>query len=196
MIIELTPVPQAVLPIPAFRGYLRLGSGFADDALQDEVLETALRGALALVERRSGVAVLNRAFRYSATRWQDRSGQVLPIAPVTGVTAVRIVDAHDTLTEVSANSWRLEHGAMATTLRPLASFPPVPRLGRLEIDLLAGFGSTWDAVPADLAQAVFLQAARYYELRGSGGDGGAAPGVLALLEGYRPLRAGFAGAGQ
>ena len=193
--IELVPVPPAVLPIVAFRDFLRMGTGFADDAYQDAVLESALRAALALVERRAGVAVLSRGFRFAAARWRDRSAQILPIAPVTGVTAVRLIDADEDIVLVPADGWRLRTDGAETALVPLASFPPVPRFGRLEIDLVAGFGATWDTVPADLAQAVFLQAARFYEVRG-GGDASLAPGVAALIEGYRPLRTGWTGSGR
>lgn len=195
MVIELVPVPQAVLPIAAFRAYLRLGSGFADDTLQDDILESALRAALALVERRAGVAVLSRGFRYSAGRWRDRAGQLLPVSPVTAVTSVRIVDADGAASEVAAGGWRLVVDARVARLEALGLLPPVPRFGRLEIDLVAGFGATWEAVPADLAKAVFMQAARFYEQRG-GGDGALAPGVSGLLESYRPVRAGFRGAAR
>ncbi len=193
MVVELVPVPQAVLPIAAFREYLRLGSGFADDALQDGILESALRASLALVERRAGVAVLSRGFRFSARRWRDRAGQVLPVSPVSAVTSVRIIDGDGVASEVAAGGWRLVLDGRVACLKPLGMLPSVPRLGRLEIDLVAGFGASWAAVPADLAQAVFMQAARFYEQRGVG-DGGLAPGVAGLLEAYRPVRAGFAGA--
>lgn len=193
MVIELVPVPQAVLPISAFREYLRLGSGFADDALQDGVLESALRASLALVEQRAGVAVLSRGFRFSAGRWRDRAGQMLPLSPVSAVTSLRIIDGDGVASEVAAGGWRLVLDGRVARLEPLGMLPPVPRLGRLEIDLVAGFGASWEAVPADLAQAVFMQAARFYEQR-SGGDGGLAAGVAALLESYRPVRAGLCGA--
>ena len=195
MVVELVPVPQAVLPIAAFREYLRLGSGFADDALQDGVLESALRASLALVEQRAGVAVLSRGFRFSAGRWRDRAGQMLPVSPVSAVTSVRIVDGDGVASEVAAGGWRLVLDGRVARLEPLGLLPPVPRLGRLEIDLVAGFGASWEAVPADLAQAVFMQAARFYEQRG-GGEGGLAAGVGALLEAYRPVRAGFGGASR
>lgn len=194
MVVELVPLPQAVLPIAAFRDYLRLGSGFGDETLQDGVLEGALRGALALIERRAGVAVLSRGFRYSLSRWRDRCGQALPVSPVTAVTAVRIIDALGVSRDVVPGGWRLVIEGRSASLVPLGLLPPVPRLGRLEIDLVAGYGATWETVPADLAQAVFVQAGRLYEARGA--DAALAPGVGAILEGYRPVRMGFSGSAR
>ena len=192
MMVELVPVPQAVLPIAAFREYLRLGSGFADDAFQDTILESSLRAALAMVERRTGIAVLSRGFRYSASRWRDRAGHMLPVSPVTAVTSVRIINANGVASEVAAGGWRLSVEGREACLVPLGLLPPVPRLGRLEIDLVAGFGASWEAVPADLTEAVFMQASRFYETRGIGLNV-LAPGVSALIEAYRPVRAGFGG---
>ncbi|HRO16297.1 MAG TPA: head-tail connector protein, partial [Paracoccus sp. (in: a-proteobacteria)] len=53
----------------------------------------------------------------------------------------------------------------------------------------AGFGTSWDRVPADLAQAVLMLAARYYEDRGFDGTQLALPhGVSALIERWRAVR--------
>ena len=62
--------------------------------------------------------------------------------------------------------------------------------------MLAGYGPDWDDVPADLAQAVLMLAAHYYDYRQDMGLGaGCMPfGVTALIERHRPLRlsGGFA----
>jgi hypothetical protein len=54
MLTEVTALPQAVLPVAQFRDHLRLGSGFDDDALQDGLIETYLRAAIAAIEARIG----------------------------------------------------------------------------------------------------------------------------------------------
>ena len=66
----------------------------------------------------------------------------------------------------------------------------------VEVKFRAGFGEAWDEVPSDLAQAVLLLAAHYYEYRHETalGEGCMPFGVTSLLQGYKPLRVGFGGA--
>ena len=56
MLIEETAVPLAALPLAEFKAHLRLGTGFADDDIQDPVLESFLRAAMAAIEARTGKA--------------------------------------------------------------------------------------------------------------------------------------------
>ena len=66
----------------------------------------------------------------------------------------------------------------------------------VEIEFDAGFGATWQNVPDDLKQAVFLLAAHYYEYRQETGLGeGCMPfGVTSLIERYKAMRLGSGGA--
>ncbi|MFU8765990.1 MAG: head-tail connector protein, partial [Haliea sp.] len=59
--------------------------------------------------------------------------------------------------------------------------------GAAEITFDAGFGPDWADVPADLAQAVFLLATRFYEHRG-GTEAEITPDVAALIAPYRSIR--------
>ena len=60
----------------------------------------------------------------------------------------------------------------------------------MRIRFVAGFAEVWDALPADLAQAVLLLAAHYYEYRNETvlSDGCMPFGVASLVQRYRPLR--------
>ena len=59
---EQTAVPTAALPIQEFKDHLRLGTGFADDGVQDALAEGYLRAALAAIEGRIGKALIARDF--------------------------------------------------------------------------------------------------------------------------------------
>ena len=50
MLIEETTVPDGVLPVAAFKAHLRLGSGFDTDDVQDALVRSFLRAALAAIE--------------------------------------------------------------------------------------------------------------------------------------------------
>ncbi|MEL6168227.1 MAG: hypothetical protein AAFR35_06025 [Pseudomonadota bacterium] len=188
---ELTSVPTAVLPVAEFRDHLRLGSGFADDALQDAVLDTCLRAAISAIEARLGKALITRSFLWSLAAWRDLGRQVLPVAPVDAVSEVKIVDQSGSESVVDSSAYRL----IKDTHRPVLAatsliLPTIPVGGAAEIQFTAGYGTAWSDLPADLARAVFLLAAHYYEHRHEvASDGTVMPwGVSVLIERYRQVR--------
>lgn len=190
MLNEMTAVPGTALPVAEFRDHLRLGTGFADLGAEDAALLSYLRAAIAAIEGRTAKALISRTFRLALTGWRWGDMQTLPIAPVSAVTALRLVDAAGVETPVAAG-WRLVPDMARPRIEALgAALPMIPSGGRVEIDFTAGFGASWSALPVDLAQAVFLLAAQYYELRHDGAaEGGAMPfGVMALIERWRTVR--------
>ncbi|MCH5373929.1 MAG: hypothetical protein JJ992_08135, partial [Planctomycetes bacterium] len=105
MLIEETTVPDEALPVDQFKAHLRMGTGFGEDSLQDDVLKGYLRAAMAAVEARTAKALLTRDFSLTLSSWWDREGQVLPVAPVASVTRVAIVDALDVATDVPTDRY-------------------------------------------------------------------------------------------
>ncbi|MEJ1992964.1 MAG: hypothetical protein P8X50_15095 [Maritimibacter sp.] len=189
MLIEQTTVPNAALPVQEFKQHLRLGTGFADDDLQDGVLESFLRAALAAVEARTGKAVIVRDFRWELTAWRDLSRQVLPIAPVSAISGLVITDQQGVDEVIDPSRYRLEPDMHRPKL--VASglvLPVIPVGGMAAISFTAGFGASWGAVPADLAQAVMLLAARFYEQRGLVGEAAIPASVESLLARFRVIR--------
>ncbi|MEL6959878.1 MAG: head-tail connector protein [Pseudomonadota bacterium] len=192
MLIEETTPPASALPVALFKEHLRLGSGFSDDGLQDDLLEGFLRSALAAIEARTGKALIERAFSWSVTRWRDPCAQVLPIAPVNAIEEVALVDRIGNETIVASDSYGLTPDMQRPMLTATGVLPSIPSAGSARIRMLAGFGPEWSDLPADLAQAVMLLAAHYYEYRHEVQyDGGCMPfGVSALIERYRQMRLG------
>jgi len=191
MLVEETTVPLSALPVAQFKDHLRLGSGFSDDGVQDAVLESYLRAALAAIEARTGKILIERMFSWRLTAWRDVRRQPLPVAPVNAVDAVTLLDMQGQETEVDADGWYLEPDMQRPSLQPSgASLPALPPGGSVRIGMLAGFGPEWSDLPADLAQAVMLLAAHFYEFRHDVSHlSPAMPhGVLALTEGYRTVR--------
>ncbi|MEL6435120.1 MAG: hypothetical protein AAFQ28_15125, partial [Pseudomonadota bacterium] len=85
MLIEETAVPQAALPVDEFKSHLRLGTGFSDGDVQDVLLESYLRAAIAAVEARTGKILIVRSFSWTLTRWREPDVQSLPVAPVSEI---------------------------------------------------------------------------------------------------------------
>lgn len=196
-VMDETELPVSALPLAEFRAHLRLGTGFAEDSLQDSVLEGFLRAAMAAVEGRCSKVLIARVVTWRLPGWRDGQAQALPLAPVTSVSAIRLLDAEGVATEVAATSYWLEMDAHYPMLRATGPCLPAPVSGgQIEIVAHVGLASHWSDLPADLKQAVLMLAAHYYEYRNDTAlGGGCMPfGVTSLMARYRPVRIGLEGA--
>jgi len=193
MLVEETQVPEDALPVQALKDHLLLGGGFVESDLQEPVLVSFLRAAIAAIEGRTGKALIARGFLLTLDDWACPQGQRLPVAPVQSITEVAVIDAYGSATILDPASYRLQKDAFDPRLRPLTTWlPSVSRRGSIEIRFAAGYGAVFDAVPEDLKQAVFLLAAHYYEYRNETAlSQGCMPfGVTSLIARYRPVRLG------
>ena len=191
MVIDETTVPGAALPVDEFKAHLRLGSGFGTDTVQDAVLESFLRAAVTAVEARISKALFERGFVISYSAWRGAVGQPLPMAPVTTVAEVALVDGAGERGVVDSDDYWLERDLHSPVLRPVGHcLPAISERGRAEVTLTAGYGAAWADIPADLRQAVLLLAAHYYEYRDETGlSEGCMPfGVTSLIERYKVMR--------
>lgn len=192
ILVEMTTPADAVLPVAGLRTHLRLGSGFELAATVDEdrALAGFLRAAMATIEGRTGKALLRRSYRMVLDNWRDDSAQPLPMAPVDVVESVVIESADGSADPLPANSWYLVEDMTRPMIRPRSGLlPPVRNGGRIVLRFTAGFADDWSGVPVDLAQAVMMLAARYYEDRSDDGARHALPmGVSVLIERWRAVR--------
>ncbi|MCX7289462.1 MAG: hypothetical protein NTW20_18480 [Rhodobacterales bacterium] len=190
MLTEEIPVPTAALPVDEMKDHLRLGSGFADDSLQDGLLETYLRAALAAIEGRIGKMLFRRRFLWELGCWRNDE-QALPVAPVSGIVSVTLVDGSGVETLLQPSTYRLIPDLHRPRLAGKGtSLPAIPSEGKVEVVFDAGFGATWTDVPVDLRQAVLLLAGEFYEHRHDDGvqSAGLPFGVVTLIERWRTVR--------
>ena len=158
------------LPVAGLRDHLRLGTGFetAGDAAETAALAGFLRAAMATIEARTGKALIARSYVWTLTAWRDLAAQVLPVAPVTAITALTIVDRLGAEETVDPARYVLEPDLHRPRLVSTGyTLPVIPVGGTAVIAFDAGLGATWAEVPADIAQAVKMLAAHYYENRGT-----------------------------
>jgi len=191
VLIDLTTTPAGDLPWYAYKAHLRMGSGFTDDNLQDEVLESYLRAAMAAIEARTGKILLTRQFAWTLTRWASSGEQALPVAPVSSVISIARADRAGVETLIENDTYVLQIDTHRPKIKALGGSFLNPNVGgSVTIQFEAGFGPVWEDIPADLAQAVFLLATHYYEKRSdTSGSSGLIPfGVMTLLEPYRTIR--------
>ena len=193
MLIEETAIADAALPVDQFKAHLRLGTGFAEDSVQDEVLKGFLRAAIAAIEARTGKVLIERAFSWDLNGWRDRTAEVLPVAPVTVVDAATVTDAAGAERVIAPVEYRLEADSQRPRLRASGSaLPAIAPGGSVKIAFTAGMAADWGSLPADLGQAVLLLAAHYYEYRNETAlAAGCMPfGVTSLIQRYRMVRFG------
>lgn len=183
MLVEQTTVPGTTLPVAEFKDHLRLGTGFANDGVQDSVLEGYLRASISAIEARTGKALIERSFSWTLTAWRDLSAQVLPIAPVRAITGLTITDRLGVDEVVDPARYLLEEDTHRPRLVAASLvLPSIPVGGTATIAFDAGFGPVWSDVPADLGQGVLILAAHFYENRGSGsGSEAQMPEAVAML---------------
>lgn len=190
VLVELTSIDLSDLPLDAFKAHLRLGTGFGDEDIQNEVLESYIRAAMAAIEARIGKMLLTRTAVWELTSWMGDLRQPLPVAPISRIASVVVVDRAGSETVIDAESYTLERDAQRPKLAAVSSLPSIPSGGSVKITFDAGFGPGWLDIPPDLREAVFLLAAHYYEnRRDQSGASGLMPfGVMALLDTHRNIR--------
>ena len=188
MMVELTSVPSAALPIAALSDHLRLSSGFADDGSQDAQLESCIRSALAAIEARINKALFQRQFMLTLVVWATDESHPMPVAPVVSIDDVTMISQDGETTAVDPASYYVQPDTHRPRLTSRSSRLPAPGTGgTVEVTFTAGFSPNWAEIPADLNQALLGLAAEFYNLEAS------APrqiplNIMGLLEPYRQLR--------
>lgn len=184
---EVTQIASEDLPIQAFHDHLRLGTGFTDDDVQNGLLDRLLRGAIHQVENLCGKALIARDFSLTLHAWRDLGRQRLPRAPLLSVVTLTIHDIDDVQNVIAADRYHVERDAHTPSIAARGfTLPAIPVGGHATIVFQAGYGTAWDDVPADLANAVFALAAIQYEDRTALGT--IPPNVQGMLSRYRQPR--------
>lgn len=187
MMVELTSVPTAALPVAELSDHLRLSSGFADDGSQDAQLEGCLRSAMATIEARIGKVLVQRQYALTLTAWQSVESHALPVAPVVTVDSVKLIARGGAETPVDPGRYVLRQDTHRPLIQGVGTLPSPASGGSIEVVLTAGYGADWSGVPADLKQALLGLAAEFYTLDPSA-PRQLSPQVMALIEPYRQIR--------
>ena len=190
MLTEETAVASASLPTDEMKDHLRMGSGFSDSQMQDGLIETYLRAALAAIEGRIGKMLFERRFLWELDTWREDE-QALPVSPVSGIVSLALVDAAGGEVVVPSDTYRLVKDLHRPRLAGRGTgLPSIPTDGTAKVVFDAGFGAAWTDIPVDLRQAVLLLAGEYYEHRHDDGaqTAGLPFGVVTLIERWRTVR--------
>ena len=167
--------------------HLKLSTGFGSDA-EDE-LEGSLRGAVAHLEARLGLALFQRNFIWRGGVGPDGTATA-PIAPVSAITSIDRILTDGSSEAIDVALWSLDQ-------RPLRTRFCADKYYRDQLDIAftAGFGPAWTDTPADLRRAALMLAAHFFENRHATASGiEILPlGVKELIAPWRRVRVGFGG---
>lgn len=192
MMVELTAVPSAALPIADLSDHLRLASGFADDGSQDMQLEGCLRSALAAIEARINKALFRRQFVLTLMGWASADWHPLPLAPVVQIDAVALIGRDGTTELANLDTCMIQPDIHRPLIVATGARLPSPGIGgSIEVTFTAGFSDDWDGVPADLKHGLLALAAEFYDQHANPARQ-MSPHVMGLIEPYRHLRVGGA----
>lgn len=180
------PVAEPVSLAEA-RLFLRL-----DQTEEDDLLATLITAARLMVEAVSGRCLIDQRWRIVLDRWPVGGEIRLPLSPVGAIEAARVYDLLGVAQAVAGTALALDTLADPPLIRIVGEVPEIGRAhGAIEIDITAGYGTSADAVPAPLRQAVLCLAARWFEQRGdvaSRDAQGLPPEIMALVAPYRRAR--------
>jgi uncharacterized phiE125 gp8 family phage protein len=132
---------------------------------EDALLTTLLRTARDWIERETGLALIDQTWRLTLDAWPLFNVIAVPLRPFRSLVAARILDANAVATSLSAGLFDAVPAAGKLLLRQRPADPGRPVAG-IEIDVLAGFGSTAASVPQPLIAAMQMLCAYWFENRG------------------------------
>ena len=188
MMVELTSVPSAALPVNELAEHLRLARGFSDDGSQDGQLESCLRAACSAIEARIGKALFQRRFALTLMAWQALDAHVLPLDPVVGIDSVKVISRAGAETQVDPAAYTLRPDRHRPVLEATTGTLPTPSQGgTIEVEFTAGHSADWAGIPAELKQAVLILAGEFWG-QNQDAETGIPFAVSVLLEPHRPMR--------
>lgn len=155
--------PPVVEPVSLVEAKAHLRLIGTDD---DDYLAAMIAAARIQVESATRRVLIDQTWRICRDDWPAGGRLDLPLAPVRSVAEITVYDENGAPTVLPATAWSLD---AASTPARLALSGEGPRPGRifngLEIDVVAGYGTSGLDVPQPLRLAIMMLVARWYENR-------------------------------
>jgi uncharacterized phiE125 gp8 family phage protein len=139
-----------------------------DGDAEDTLLASLILAARLHVERALDLALITQSWSLYLDRWPDGPAVELPLAPVAGVTAVRLYSPTDSFVTLDPALFVLDLASKRARLvrRDAQSWPlPGRSANGIEIAFTAGYGAAADAVPMPVRLAIKMLVAHWYEAR-------------------------------
>jgi uncharacterized phiE125 gp8 family phage protein len=167
------------------RAYLRV-----DDAAEDELVTGLVKAARLFVEASSRRILTASRWRVLLDGWPSGRIVHLPLSPLIGVERIAVTSGTGEAVDLPSSAFVADRASDPPRIL-IGAEAPEPGVGRagIAIELVAGYGTTADAVPEPLRLAVKMLVARWFEHRGDiAGEQTLPPEALALLTPFRRAR--------
>ena len=183
---------------------------------EDAYLMGLMQASISTIEAYAGIAVMERQVDVflddwpggRTTYWWDgmqsgslhdshndldlaSRGVLLPVAPVSQIIELAVYDASDTAAVMPVTGYRLQPGLLPRLVLNTGSIWPRPgrSVDGIRIRVLAGFGGSWNDIPASIKQAILQHISYQYFHREEGGHSALKDsGAQALLSAYKKVR--------
>ena len=135
---------------------------------EDGLLTSLIKAAREELEQATGLALIAQTWRLYLDCWPASQIVLLHRAPVISLSAATVYDLAGSPSALSLSGFTLDRASRPARIAiPDAVTTPGKELNGIEIDFIAGFGTTGVDVPDGLKRAILLLAAHWYEFRGS-----------------------------
>jgi uncharacterized phiE125 gp8 family phage protein len=153
-------IPPASEPISLgeLKGYLRIA-----DTVDDALLTMIIAGARQRAEEYTGRALINQTWVLTLEGFADQRQIELPRSPLQSVTAVRTYDGKNNASVFSADNYWVDVSGGRLALNAEAQWPADLRpAGGVEVEYVAGYGTTAGPVPEAIRIGILLLAKFMY----------------------------------
>jgi uncharacterized phiE125 gp8 family phage protein len=146
------------------KAHLRLDHGSEDD-----LLSGLIRAAGEDVERTTGLALLDQAWRLVLDAWPRDGCVAIMVHPVREILSVTAYGSEGEASVINPARYQADTVSRPARLHFVGPPEALRVLNGIEIDFTAGFGEAGTDVPDLLRRAILLLVAHWYEFRASFG---------------------------
>jgi uncharacterized phiE125 gp8 family phage protein len=125
-----------------------------------------LQAAVDLVEAKTQRALISRTFRLDLECFPDNRSIKIPVAPLVSVATLQYYTTGGVLTTLASSNYYVDLTAILGEIQLVsgAVFPPtqLSRPNAVQVSFTAGYGASYDLVPAGLRFIVMSLAGHFY----------------------------------
>lgn len=160
-----------------------------DTADEDAFVAACIVAARQACESFTGRALISQTWQLYLDQWPARD-ILLPRPPLQSVTAIKTYDGDGNATLVDPQSYWVDAAALPGRVRRRGNAPwPLPgrTVAGIEVTFVAGYGDSWNEVPAALRQGILMTVGYFFDHRTAVVTALPTP-VAALWQPYRVMR--------
>ena len=138
-------------------------------ASEDDLLNGLVRAAREDLERATGLALINQAWRLALDAWPSQGCALLALYPVREILSVTAFGSEGEASLIDPADYLLDPLSRPARLHLDKRPEPLRVFNGIEIDFSAGFGEAGTDVPDLLRRAILVLVAHWYEFRATYG---------------------------